>query len=418
MISEPRLVESLPVWSRLAALVRDRLVFAWLAGAAVWLAWLGSLAVGGWRQDATGHRVGADHVQYYVVGQLVNEGESGLIYDAKTMTERQKAVGGEGWEGFLPFRYPPFYALCFAPTSQLSYEASFLVWTALSLALLVASGLFLGVELRTWFLWSLCFYPVCAAITFGQNSLVSLAILSAAAALWLKECPLLAGLVAGLLAFKPQLALGIGVLWLCDLRRSWTALVGIVATTAVLTALGWLAIPEAYEAFVASLGGSGPGSSPAATMAANFGSQGFWELLLPGREGLPRLLAVATSAVGLVVFAALWWRVRGRRDLALAVAVLLTPWLTPYIMVYDWSILLIPGVLLARFSEPRLNEVVTVLAAALWVTALAAGPLVRGQIALMGMAFHPALPALVVGVLCSRKVLLAQGFQGLQGGTG
>jgi hypothetical protein len=393
------------VWSRIAALVRDRLVFAWLAGAAVWLAWLGSLTLGGWHHDATGKRAGADHVQYYVVGQLVNEGEPGGIYDEKTMSERQKEVGGEGWEGFLPFRYPPFYALCFAPTSRLDYEVSFLVWTALGLALLVASGLFLGVELRTWLLWSLCFYPVCAAVTFGQNSLVSLAILSAAAALWLKDRPLLAGLVAGLLAFKPQLALGVGLLWIFDLRRSWTALVGIVVTTAVLTALGWLAIPEAYEAFVASFQGSGPGSSPAGTMAANFGSQGFWELLLPGLGGPARLLAVATSAAGLVVFVLLWWRVRERREQALAVAVLLTPWLTPYIMVYDWSILLIAGVLLARFSEARLNDRRVVLTAALWLTALAAVPLVLGQIRLLGGAFHPALPVLVAVVLAAWPAL-------------
>ena len=40
------------MWSRLASVVRDRLVLAWLAGAAVWLGWLISLGLGGWTQDA------------------------------------------------------------------------------------------------------------------------------------------------------------------------------------------------------------------------------------------------------------------------------------------------------------------------------------------------------------------------------
>src|SRR5262249_12895711 len=117
------------MWPRLASLVADRFVLAWLAGAAIWLAYLGSLALGGGRYDKAGQPLGADHVQYYVVGQLVDEGEPALIYDEATMRRRQKELGGEKWEGYLPFRYPPFYALCFAPTSRLDYVVSFLVWT-------------------------------------------------------------------------------------------------------------------------------------------------------------------------------------------------------------------------------------------------------------------------------------------------
>src|SRR3954447_8181197 len=87
----------------LSAAVRERLLLARIAGAAVWLSWLVSLAVGGGTHDATGHRVGADHVQYYVVGRLVTDGRSELVYDVPTMTDMQKDVGGDHWEGVLPF---------------------------------------------------------------------------------------------------------------------------------------------------------------------------------------------------------------------------------------------------------------------------------------------------------------------------
>src|SRR5439155_1265048 len=113
-------------------------------------AWLLSLALGGWRHDYSGHPLGADHVQYYVVGQLLNEGTPDLVYDAETMDRRQKEVGGEKWEGFLPFRYPPFYALIYSLTSRLSYEASFVIWAAISLVCLIASGRILGVGWREW----------------------------------------------------------------------------------------------------------------------------------------------------------------------------------------------------------------------------------------------------------------------------
>jgi hypothetical protein len=394
------------VWSRLAVLVRDRLLLARLAGAAVWVAWLAGLALGGWTHDVRERRVGNDHVQYYVVGQLLDEGTPGLIYDPDTMSRRQAEVGGRGWEGFLPFRYPPFYALCFAPTSRLSYEASLLVWTLLGLGAWVASGPLLGAAWRPWLGWSACFFPVFAAVSFGQNSLLSLGILSAGALLWLGKKHLLAGLVAGLLAYKPQLAVGLGLLWFCDARRSWPALVGLAATTAGLLTVGWLLIPEAYEAFRDSLGQNLASQNPM-SMAWHMGSQGFWHLLLPNQDNVVRLASLATSAAGLVVFLALWRRVRQNRAIALAVAVLLTPWLSPYIMVYDWSILLVPAVLLGREATPQapLHDRWLVLCAGVFLTALAAGPLVMGQVSVLGVALHPAMPVLVGVVLAAWPAL-------------
>jgi hypothetical protein len=402
------------VWSRLAALVRDRLLLAQLAGAAVWLGWLIGLAMGGWTYTAQGRSVGNDHVQYYVVGQLLNEGTPERIYDAQTMRTRQAEIGGPGWQGYLPFRYPPFYALCFAPTSRLPYEVSWLIWTALGLALWLASGRLLRVPCVPWLVWSACFFPVFAAVSFGQNSLISLGILTVAAVLWLGHPPvswtgagrrLAAGLVAGLLAYKPQLALGLGLLWICDVRRSWPALLGLAATTAGLAALGWFAIPEAYRAYRDFLG-ENLVAHDRMSMAWHMGSQAFWQLLLPGYERVASLLSLATSAAGLAVFVVLWWRLRRQPPLALAVAILMTPWLTPYIMVYDWCILLVPAVLLWHHAATtQTRDRWLVLMALVWLVALAAGPLVLGQLRISPMALHPALPALVGVVLAARAGL-------------
>ena len=55
-----------------------------------------------------------------------------------------------------------------------------------------------------------------------------------------------------------------------------------------------------------------------------------------------------------------------------AVAILLTPWLTPYIMVYDWSILLVPAVLLWRHASTtaQQRDCWLVLMAVIWLAAL------------------------------------------------
>jgi hypothetical protein len=239
----------------LAAAVRERLLLARLAGAAVWLAWLVSLALGGWRFDAAGHRLGTDHVQYYVVGRLVAEGHAEQVYDQGVMSARQAEEGGPAWKGWLPFRYPPFYAVCFSLTSRLPYEASWALWTAASLLALVAAGWALGVRpLGLWLGWALCFFPVFAAVSYGQNSLLSLALLALTFALLRRARPVAAGLVAGLLLYKPQLLLGVGVVWLLDRRRGWPALLGLAATGAVLAGLTFWLMPEAVEAYRKALG--------------------------------------------------------------------------------------------------------------------------------------------------------------------
>jgi hypothetical protein len=387
---------------RLSEAIRERLLLAKLAGAAVWLAWIVSLALGGWTHDGTGHRAGADHVQYYVVGRLVAEGRGDLIYDVPTMTARQKDIGGPQWEGVLPFRYPPFYALCFAPTSRLPYMASWLLWTALSLLALVGAVWALGVEDKgRWLLWAMCFYPVFAAMGFGQNSVFSLAFLAATFALLRRGRPFLAGTVAGLLLFKPQLLVGVGLLWTLDVRRSWRALLGVATTAALLCGVTAVFIPGAGWRFVEEFGPILHMHS-AAAMHQLYSTQGFWVLLLPNHAEVAKVLSTATSLLGVAALVIVWRRHRDNLPIKFAAAVLLTLWISPYAMVYDWSILLIPATLLWQHvpaQRPRWR----VLFAAVWLASLVSGPLVRGQLAVFPAAVQLSVPVLVVvAVIASR----------------
>jgi hypothetical protein len=401
--------ESSEWWpERLALLVKDRLLLGRLAGAAVWLVWLVSLTLGGWRHDVVGHRIGADFVQYYVVGALVDEGKAEKIYDLPTMTARQAEVGGEHWEGVLPFRYPPFYALCFALTSRLPYETSWLVWTATSLLALVLAGRLLGVPMRSWIGWALCFYPVFAAVSFGQNSLFSLLLLSATFALWSANRPFAAGLVAGLLLFKQPLLAGVGVLWLLDLRRSWMALLGLAVTSIALAAVSFLVLPDASWRYVASLGDN-VGMQNRGALAKLYSSQGFLMLLMPNSTPLTHLLSLLTSIVGLIVFVALCWPVRDRKPLAFSLAVLATLWLSPYAMVYDWSILLLPAAILWR-ELPGQRSLWLALFALVWLAALVSDPLVQAQLKVSTVAIQVSVPVLWFTVVAIGQRLTPAGI--------
>src|SRR4030066_1547662 len=94
-------------------------------------------------------------------------------------------------------------------------------------------------------LWSLTWFPIFASISFGQNSLLSLFLFSLTYYLWRKGRLLTAGLVCSLLLFKPQLVLGIGILWLLEWRKDWKALLGLSIGGLALAAISLLTLPEA-----------------------------------------------------------------------------------------------------------------------------------------------------------------------------
>ena len=118
------------------------------------------------------------------------------------------------WGGIEAYRNPPFYALLYVPTAAYSYYTSFLIWTAIGVALLALSVVLLKPERPgRLFLWAVAFYPVfadqsvsdrtrCSAFPFSWRFIDSSS----------KSGQFAAGLVAGLLWFKPPLLIGLFVL--------------------------------------------------------------------------------------------------------------------------------------------------------------------------------------------------------------
>jgi hypothetical protein len=244
----------------------------------------------------------------------------------------------------------------------------------------------------------LCFYPVFTAVSFGQNSLLSLGILAVTLYLLRRQQILAAGLAAGLLLYKPQLLVGVGLLWLFEIRRRWPALLGLAITGVVLVALGWWLIPDAYRQFLGTLG-QNVAALDRKALTNNFATQGFWMLLLPGLGRLGQGLSLACS---LATLGGLFWisrRVEG--DTRFAFAVACTPLLSPYMMIYDWSILILPALVLWQCC-PALRERWWVLFAAVGTAAFLSGPLVKAQLVFSDVAVQISVPvlaaALVLGV--------------------
>ena len=366
-----------------AGWLRDRLWIGWPVGAVAWAVWLGSVGYGvtstGRPVDAEGTPVCVDHLAFYSAARLVQDGQAGRMYDYDFLGRYQGELLGYDWGMLIGYRNPPFYALLYLPTAGLPFVASVIVWNLIGLAVLAFGIRWLRPE-RPWraFLRALTFYPVFAVISFGQNSLLSLGVFAATYRLLADRRPFPAGLVAGLLWFKPQLLIGLFVWWALAPRQHLRCWIGVAVTGTVLAAVSWVAVPDGSRAFVDSL----------ATNIGYGGEKGwnkqspraFWSLLLPGASA-GVIWGLTLACAGVAVGGAVWVKRRTGAPVAVMfpVAVFLSLWVSPHTLVYEWALLVPAAVVLwERFPDRRPTWVGLFVTG--WVVLAASTPLAKVQI--------------------------------------
>ena len=406
-------------YSDTAAWLRERLWFGAVVGTVAWLVWLASLAAGGWYKDAQGTLVGADHLAFYGAARCVYESREATMYDPRGLYELQQSlIQGES-SGSMRYRNPPFYALLYLPTAGLTFYQSFLVWTAISLGLLVLS-VFLLRPARPWRVvgWALTFYPVFATISFGQNTMLSLAVFAGVYRLLSNGRAFAAGLVAGLLWFKPPLLIGLFVWWAFSPRRCFACWLGVSVTGLLLAAVSFGVLPEASRAFVDTLGGNvGHGGEGAWNKHT---PRAFFEMLLPEPKNTADRIPWQRAAVWSLTLAVVAvsvgvaWRVARRTGAPVAVmfpvAVFLSLWASPHALIYEWSLLLAAAVVLwERLSASR--EAWVCLFALSWAVLTVSTPLALLQIRHLNLtvAVQVSVPVLgAVGWLAARELTRAR----------
>ncbi|HMP61383.1 MAG TPA: glycosyltransferase family 87 protein [Gemmatales bacterium] len=111
--------------------------------------------------------------------------------------------------------YPPTAGLIYMPIGMMSPKAAHAVVNVLYLQMAVLCGWLLTVITRRRLVWAegtllvLAFPNTYQAILLGQNSVLSLTILLGGWALFVRQRPILAGLVWGLFAYKPVFAVAL-----------------------------------------------------------------------------------------------------------------------------------------------------------------------------------------------------------------
>jgi len=390
--------------NRLARLLEGRARFGLVAGALMWVVWVIGSVAGPGSLDLNDQVIGTDHSAFHTAAVLIAEGRGDILFQYPELTDfrvRQEELVGK--TGFLdPYRNPPFYALLYLPTARLPYLASYGVWAIIGLGglivgLLLVRGRNIGVPLA----WSLSFYPVFAAVSFGQNTLLSFATFALVYRCLVTDRRFLAGMSAGLLLYKPQLLLGLGVWWALGLRRHWPCLVGMGMTALVLGGLSIVAVPDETREWARKL------PDIAQYDAFDFfnmhNPRGFGDLLFKNRSAG---IWIGLLGLGLAV---LWmwhfWQRHGDDTrIMFAAAVFATLWGSPHTMTYEWALAVLPAMILWD-ARPNLRGTWAPLFAIAWIVLFVSTPLTKGQLAVAGVAIQLSVPILAFVALRAERAL-------------
>ncbi len=345
---------------------RTRLVaFGLLIAFAAALGWLAASANG--LNDALGRPLGTDFSNVYAAGTLVLDGQPQAPFDPALQYAREQAIFG-ATTPFYGWHYPPFFLFIAAALALMPYKLALVVWQSATLALylLVLRAIMVMPETSTsarmrgegakgarrktsaeeasrprldplWLVLALAFPAVFINLGHGHNGFLTAALIGAAL-VTLDRRPVLAGLLLGLIAYKPQFGILIPLVLAATARwRAFAAAAATVAALALVTTLAF-GIPV-WDAFLAS-------THFTRIIVLEAGETGWHKIQsvfsLVRMWGGPVALAYAAqSAVTVTLAAALVWLWRTQVDFVLKAAALIIASIlaTPYSLDYDMTVL-------------------------------------------------------------------------------
>jgi alpha-1,2-mannosyltransferase len=310
--------------------------------------------VGESEKTVHGEPVGGDFVHYYAAAHLARAGQATKVYDSASLqAEIQRRTGSK-----IVYRwpYPPSYILLLLPLAWLPYFPALLVWLGLTLLgyLLVLHRL-APHPLTVWL--ALAFPGIYLNFHFGQNGCLSGLLVGGGLAL-LDRRPGLAGLVLGLMSYKPHLAVLIPVALAAG--GHGRALAGAVLSAAALAAASLMVLgPRPWLAFLQSLPGTVQvlDRLPLEKMISLYAKIRLW-------GGSPFLGGLLQAALMVLVAGAVVWVWRRRtpapeRHAALVLGLLLFP---PHAFCYDLALLALPLAWLGREFRQKARPYEAVLA--------------------------------------------------------
>ena len=294
--------------------------------------------------------IGIDYADYYATGRMVIDGNIGQIYNMEAHHAVLESLFGK-IPYLLEWIYPPTFLLPIVPLSYLPFHVSLAVWLALS---------FIPAALAVYFLTGKNKYaPICLLafpgtflnIRWGQNGFLTAALFGFGV-YFVESNPMLAGVMFGLLTFKPQMAIFPFIILFFTKKWKafgWSAF--FAAAFAVLTGL-LFGFQTWIDFFSTSLYNAQQLS--ASWEATNWGIPTLSTALrVMGLNGWGLTLALTAVAAFAIYCCVRVWKQTQSYSLRLMALVLCLFLSFPYVSLYDFAILGVPFTLL--FFETQKN---------------------------------------------------------------
>jgi hypothetical protein len=332
------------------------------------VAMAGWIAISDGLIDRNGKPVGTDFSNVYAAGELTWQGKPADAYDPALQHAAEKATFGGREVPFFGWHYPPFFFVIAFLVAALPYAWGLTLWLAASLAAYLTAMRAILPRQET-LLIATAFPAAFVNAGHGQNGFLTAALLGGALQL-LDRRPWIAGVLIGLLAYKPQFGVLIPVALLASQR--WSTIAAAIATIAALVAISFATLGAGvWHAFIDSMtftqtivleqGGTGWEKIQSVFSAARN-----WGADIRTAYALQTALAVTLAA------SLAWlWHSGAAFELkaaALAIASLLA---TPYVLDYDLVVLAIAIAFLTRHGFARgFHDYEISLLAAAWLVPL------------------------------------------------
>ena len=177
-----------------------------------------------------GQMLGRDFVNYWSAGHLLLDGRISDLYDIERYQLAFRELTGRNLS-FNTFPYPPHGLWLVLPLGWFPYFPSLAAWILVTFA--ICAYVLARFSRHGWKAVAFLAFAPSAAINIssGQNGFVSAALLCGGLLL-VDRRPVLAGVLLGLLTYKPQLGLLIPFALL--IGRHWTVIASATATVAIL----------------------------------------------------------------------------------------------------------------------------------------------------------------------------------------
>lgn len=286
--------------------------------------------------DWRGRPLGTDFSQVWTAGRMALDGHAADVWNWDAHRAVQLAFHGPGLKEWYGWHYPPPFLLVAAALATMPYLLALVVWQAATLipfAWMIRR--FTG-RPEAW-LFVLAAPVTLICVLHGHNGFLT-ALLLGGGLILLERRPVLAGLLLGCLVYKPQFALVLPLLLL--VLWNWRTIAGAAVSSLTLIAAtlaiwGW----PVWQAFLDSL-------ELTQSIVIEQGRTGWEKIMSPFSAvrswGGSVELGYSVQALFTVaaIAATLWLARKARPDLrnaAVTAAVLIS---TPYVLDYDYVVLL------------------------------------------------------------------------------